>query len=187
MARAALGWGVRDLARKADVNANTVTRIESGGETTVSVLNRVQEALESAGVVFLEPGQIRGDGYGVRMLPKFDGWLVNLDERWVRNDRLMVSLYDAEDGSMTACGATPLIEPMSTEEYEEQVTEAMAAVSHALRQRNGKLARMPAEVERQLKLKRLREALIEGENSGRAEDSSIESILGELDRGDRRG
>ena len=32
MARAAIGWGVRELAEKAGVTANTVTRIESGAE-----------------------------------------------------------------------------------------------------------------------------------------------------------
>jgi DNA-binding XRE family transcriptional regulator len=30
MARAAVGWGVRELAKKAGVTANTVTRIENG-------------------------------------------------------------------------------------------------------------------------------------------------------------
>ena len=30
MARAAVGWGVRELAEKAGVTANTVTRIENG-------------------------------------------------------------------------------------------------------------------------------------------------------------
>ena len=30
MARAAAGWGVRELAKKAGVTANTVTRIENG-------------------------------------------------------------------------------------------------------------------------------------------------------------
>ena len=49
------------------------------------------------------------------------------------------------------------------------------------------LTRMPPEIERQAKLKRLREALIEGEKSGRAADSSMESIVEELDREDRRG
>ena len=32
MARAALRWGVRDLAKKAEVNANTITRIENGAD-----------------------------------------------------------------------------------------------------------------------------------------------------------
>jgi len=52
MARAAVGWGVRELAQKAGVTANTVTRIENGADAKQSTLNRLQRALEAAGVEF---------------------------------------------------------------------------------------------------------------------------------------
>ncbi len=55
MARAALGWSVRDLAAKAQVNANTITRIENGADALAGTLARIRATLEEAGVVFL-PG-----------------------------------------------------------------------------------------------------------------------------------
>jgi transcriptional regulator with XRE-family HTH domain len=62
MARAAVGWGVRDLAKKAGVTANTVTRIENGADAKQSTMDRLQSALESAGVEFTN-----GDQPGVRL------------------------------------------------------------------------------------------------------------------------
>ena len=52
MARAAVGWGVRELAEKAGVTANTVTRIENGADAKQSTINRLKDALETAGVEF---------------------------------------------------------------------------------------------------------------------------------------
>lgn len=64
-ARALLGWTVRDLAERADVHRNTVSRLESG-ETVGSrhALAAIRAALEAAGVVFLEEN---GGGPGVRL------------------------------------------------------------------------------------------------------------------------
>src|SRR5438876_11438322 len=62
MARAAVGWGVRELAQKASVTANTVTRIENGADAKQSTMNRLQTALEAAGVEFTN-----GDQPGVRL------------------------------------------------------------------------------------------------------------------------
>ena len=39
MARAAVGWGVRELAEKAGVTANTVTRIENGADAKQSTMD----------------------------------------------------------------------------------------------------------------------------------------------------
>jgi transcriptional regulator with XRE-family HTH domain len=64
MARAAVGWGVRDLAKKAGVAANTVTRIENGADAKQSTMDRLQHALEAAGVEFIEEN---GGGPGVRL------------------------------------------------------------------------------------------------------------------------
>jgi transcriptional regulator with XRE-family HTH domain len=64
MARAAVGWGVRDLAQKAGVTANTVTRIENGADAKQSTIDRLQQALESAGIDFIDEN---GGGPGVRL------------------------------------------------------------------------------------------------------------------------
>jgi transcriptional regulator with XRE-family HTH domain len=64
MARAAVGWGVRDLAKKAGVTANTVTRIENGADAKQSTMDRLQQALEAAGVEFIDEN---GGGPGVRL------------------------------------------------------------------------------------------------------------------------
>src|SRR5262249_50338400 len=62
MARAAVGWGVRELAREAGVTANTVTRIENGADAKQSTMDRLQRALEAAGIEFTN-----GDQPGVRL------------------------------------------------------------------------------------------------------------------------
>ncbi len=65
MARAAVGWGVRELAETAKINPNTVSRIENGGDALASTLDRIQAALENAGVVFI--GRNEDGGPGVRL------------------------------------------------------------------------------------------------------------------------
>jgi len=65
MARAALQWGVRDLADKAGVSPNTVTRFENGADARVDTIVYLQEVLEKAGVIFI-PADDRG-GPGVRL------------------------------------------------------------------------------------------------------------------------
>ena len=62
MARAAVGWGVRELAEKAKINPNTVSRIENGGDALASTLDRIQAALENAGVVFIDRNEDGGPG-----------------------------------------------------------------------------------------------------------------------------
>ena len=62
MARAAVGWGVRELAKKAGVTANTVTRIENGADAKQSTMESLQQALEAAGIEFTN-----GDQPGVRL------------------------------------------------------------------------------------------------------------------------
>jgi len=64
MARAAVGWGVRELAEKAGVTANTVTRIENGSDARLSTVDRLRQALEAAGVDFIDEN---GGGPGVRL------------------------------------------------------------------------------------------------------------------------
>ena len=70
MGRAAVGWSVRELARIAGVTPNTISRIENGGDALASTLERLQTALENAGVIFIDaddegPGvRLRGDRAG---------------------------------------------------------------------------------------------------------------------------
>ena len=64
MARAALGLGVRELAEKAGVAANTVTRFENGSDAKQSTIAALRAALEKAGVEFLDED---GGGPGVRL------------------------------------------------------------------------------------------------------------------------
>ncbi len=62
MARAAVGWGVRELAEKAKINPNTVSRIENSGDALASTLDRIQAALEDAGVIFIDRNEDGGPG-----------------------------------------------------------------------------------------------------------------------------
>ena len=62
MARAALGWGVREIARKAKVSVDTVARFERGDELKERTIDALQRALEAAGVEFTN-----GDQPGVRL------------------------------------------------------------------------------------------------------------------------
>ncbi len=62
MARAALSWGVKELAAQANVGVNTVSRFENEAETLVGTVRKIQAAFEAAGVEFID-----GDSPGVRL------------------------------------------------------------------------------------------------------------------------
>jgi ribosome-binding protein aMBF1 (putative translation factor) len=64
MARAGLGWGVRELAAKAKISAETVVRFESGERLREQTLAKLRMAIERAGVEFIEEN---GGGPGVRL------------------------------------------------------------------------------------------------------------------------
>jgi hypothetical protein len=59
MARGALEWGVRDLAKAAIMSHDTVCRFERDEELKERTVASIQEALERAGIVFLPD---KGDG-----------------------------------------------------------------------------------------------------------------------------
>ena len=80
MARAAVRWGVRELAKKAGVAANTVTRIENGADAKQSTMDKLQRILEAAGVEFTNGGQP-----GVR-LKASGGGTIAADELNASND-----------------------------------------------------------------------------------------------------
>lgn len=63
MARAALGWGVRELSSAAKVSGDTVNRLERGDQLKSRTIAAVRQALEVAGVEFLP-------GNGVRLRDK---------------------------------------------------------------------------------------------------------------------
>jgi DNA-binding XRE family transcriptional regulator len=59
MARAALGWSVKDLAQQAHIAANTVVRFENEKhEANVSTQTMIKQAFEAAGVRFSEDGSV---------------------------------------------------------------------------------------------------------------------------------
>ena len=64
MARAALGWGVRDLAAAAKVSIDTVVRFERGDDLMDRTVEAIQRALEAGGIEFIDEN---GGGAGVRV------------------------------------------------------------------------------------------------------------------------
>ncbi|RWO53769.1 helix-turn-helix transcriptional regulator [Mesorhizobium sp.] len=67
MARAAIGWGVRDLAKAAGVSVDTISRLERGEELLPRTTAAIRAALENSGVIFLADGQTVDGGPGVRL------------------------------------------------------------------------------------------------------------------------
>ncbi|MFQ6185171.1 helix-turn-helix domain-containing protein [Sinorhizobium meliloti] len=63
LARVALGWGVLELAKAANVSTQTITRLERGDQLRPSTLERVQRVLEEAGIEFIPEN---GGGAGIR-------------------------------------------------------------------------------------------------------------------------
>jgi DNA-binding Xre family transcriptional regulator len=64
MARAAIGWGVRDLATAAQVATDTIARLERGETIKLRTIAAIRAALEAAGVEFIPEN---GGGAGVRL------------------------------------------------------------------------------------------------------------------------
>ena len=64
MARAALGWGVRELAAAAKVAIDTIVRFERGEELKERTVEAIQRALETGGIEFIDAN---GGGAGVRL------------------------------------------------------------------------------------------------------------------------
>ena len=57
MARAALGWSMKDLAERSGVSANTIDRFENGRAAPIPAnLKALRQAFEAAGVRFTETG-----------------------------------------------------------------------------------------------------------------------------------
>jgi transcriptional regulator with XRE-family HTH domain len=69
MARAALNWTVRELATKAGVNKNTVSRFEAGKDILSSSLAQIEKVLIDEGIHLVDAdGEL---GPGVRVTKEF--------------------------------------------------------------------------------------------------------------------
>lgn len=68
MARAALGWSIRETASKAHLGINTLSRFEGGGGVFLSTAHTLRSTYEAAGVEFVGEGtsSLIG-GAGVRL------------------------------------------------------------------------------------------------------------------------
>jgi transcriptional regulator with XRE-family HTH domain len=67
-ARALLGWYQAELAQKSGISEYTLKNLERGvSDPRSSTLAKLQQAFEKAGVVFLDPGDVRDGGEGVRL------------------------------------------------------------------------------------------------------------------------
>jgi predicted transcriptional regulator len=73
-ARALIGWKQVDLAKAARVSDVSIKNIERGAtDPRASTLKAIQAAFEKAGVVFLDAGDTRDGGAGVRLRGKRRG------------------------------------------------------------------------------------------------------------------
>ena len=66
MARAALGWSVRDLEAKSGVGRNTISRYEIGHDILASAVASLEKALVDQGGVFFEGDRVYGTGVGLK-------------------------------------------------------------------------------------------------------------------------
>jgi transcriptional regulator with XRE-family HTH domain len=66
-ARALLGWKQTDLAERSGVSEISIKNIERGAtDPRSSTLGAIEKAFGSAGLIFLDPGDARDGGAGVR-------------------------------------------------------------------------------------------------------------------------
>ncbi|MDO9490171.1 MAG: helix-turn-helix transcriptional regulator [Sphingomonadaceae bacterium] len=71
LARAALGWSIREAASAAGVGFNTLARFEVGGDTYSKTLQKIADAYTASGVTFLSAGETSlAGGEGVRFVPR---------------------------------------------------------------------------------------------------------------------
>ena len=69
LARVALGLGVRELAKTAEVSTETIVRLEKGETLRPATLERIRSVLEEAGIVFIAEEGGRGFGILIRQPP----------------------------------------------------------------------------------------------------------------------
>lgn len=70
-ARALIGWKQTDLAEASGISVISIKNIERGEtDPRSTTLGAIQAAFMKAGVVFLDPGDVRDGGHGVRLLKR---------------------------------------------------------------------------------------------------------------------
>ena len=75
-ARVLLGWRQEELAKAANIGLSTIQKIEQTGGLVmgnVSTVMRLQQALENAGIKFLDTDSNGGPGVRWMSTPKNDG------------------------------------------------------------------------------------------------------------------
>ena len=60
MARAGLGWSLVELAQRAGVNPNTLSRYERGKDVLTGIMLKTEKVLRAEGVLFEEEGRFLG-------------------------------------------------------------------------------------------------------------------------------
>jgi predicted transcriptional regulator len=66
-ARALLGWTQKDLSTRSGLSEMAIKNLErQQSDPRSSTLGAIVRAFDDAGVVFLQPGDMRGGGAGVR-------------------------------------------------------------------------------------------------------------------------
>ncbi len=66
MARAALGWSLKELAERAGVNMNTISRYEAGSQVMSGTISKIEAVLVREGVMFLDDDGELGPGVRLR-------------------------------------------------------------------------------------------------------------------------
>lgn len=66
MARAALGWSLKELSEKAGVNLNTISRYEAGKQVMSGTLERIEDVFEKEGIIFVDDERELGPGVRLR-------------------------------------------------------------------------------------------------------------------------
>jgi transcriptional regulator with XRE-family HTH domain len=66
MARAALGWSLKELAERAEVNMNTISRYEGGSQVMSGTISKIEAVLVREGVIFLDDDAELGPGVRLR-------------------------------------------------------------------------------------------------------------------------
>ncbi len=62
MARAALNWTLKELADRAEINMNTISRYEGGGAMLSDTLEKIEKVFRVEGVVFIDEDDQLGPG-----------------------------------------------------------------------------------------------------------------------------
>jgi transcriptional regulator with XRE-family HTH domain len=117
-ARSLLNWTVRDLAEKAGVHRNTITRAETEATGQGHAVAQMVRTLESAGVIFVEEN---GEGPGVRLRKVAKGpekLSRALDDQIVEQERKVAGMPEP-DGPSPEAGLAAMDKALAQNELVE--------------------------------------------------------------------